>query len=267
MQIIISEDLLTFRRDVADLVVSDAGGNTIRVRDVADVREAVGPAEIVRENQVKQVTVEANSAGVDLATAMASLRTALGAIDLPAGYQFEFGGQAELMADMRRAVLAFAVFFSFIVLTVQFNSVRLPALILVSAPFCLTGLAVALYVFGLSFGATVLIGVLVVITLNVNDGVLLMTFAEELRERSGMQPYRAVLEAARIRLRSRLMTTITTMIGFTLLALNLGEGADMLQPMAIGAIGGLATEGLVALFFMPCVYAMASKSSVRPTRH
>ncbi|MFP4434982.1 MAG: efflux RND transporter permease subunit [Phycisphaerae bacterium] len=261
MRVLVPESGFTSRKDVANLVVSGSGGDAIRVRDVASVREAVGPVEIVRQNQVKQVTVEASTAGVDLAAAMAALRPALNDLDRPAGYEFDFGGQAELMADMRQAVIAvvaFAVFFSFIVLTVQFNSVKLPALILGSAPFCLTGLVFGLYVSGLAFGATVLIGILVVVALNVNDGVLLMTFAEELHQRQGLSGRDAVLQAAKIRLRPRLMTTITTIIGFVPLALNLGEGADMLQPMAIGAIGGLTAEAIVALFFMPCLYALVT---------
>ncbi len=262
IRVLVPESQLTSRQRVENLVVSGAGGEAIRVRDVATVAEAVGPLEIVRKNQVKQVSVEASTAGVDLATAVASLRTTLNDLDRPAGYEFDFGGQAELMADMRQAVLAvlaFAVFFSFIVLTVQFDSLKLPALILGSAPFCLSGLVFGLYVSGLAFGATVLIGVLVVIALTVNDGVLLMTFGEELRRRHGVPARDAVLQAAKIRLRPRLMTTITTMIGFVPLALNLGEGADMLQPMAFGAIGGLATEAVVALFFMPCLYALVTR--------
>jgi hydrophobic/amphiphilic exporter-1 (mainly G- bacteria), HAE1 family len=162
--------------------------------------------------------------------------------------------------------VAFAVFFAFIVLTVQFNSVKLPALILGSAPFCLAGLVFGLYLSGMAFGATVLIAILVVIALNVNDGVLLMTFAEELHQQQGLSATDAVLRAAKLRLRPRLMTTVTTIIGFVPLALNLGEGADMLQPMAMGAIGGLIMEGLVALFLMPCLYALASRSPRRTRR-
>ena len=262
IRVLVPESRMTSRQSVENLTLTCAGGHVIRVRDVASVCEAVGPLEIIRKNQVKQVTVEADTAGVDLATAMAGLRAALNGIDRPAGYEFNFGGQAELMSDMRQTVLAvlgFAVFFSFIVLTVQFNSAKLPALILGSAPFCLTGLVFGLYLSGLAFGATVLIGVLVVVALTVNDGVLLMTFAEELQQGERLDPARAVLQAAKIRLRPRLMTTITTMIGFTPLALNLGEGADMLQPMAIGAIGGLATEAVVALFLMPCLYALFTR--------
>ncbi|TVS13427.1 MAG: efflux RND transporter permease subunit, partial [Planctomycetaceae bacterium] len=269
IRLVIPENRLTSHHQIENLVVSGTAGNAIRVRDVATIGEAVGPLEIIRQNQVRQVTVEANAAGVDLAGAVANLRRELDDLEIPVGYEFGFGGQAELMADMRQAVmavLAFAVFFAFIVLTVQFNSVKLPALILGSAPFCLAGLVFGLYLTGLAFGATVLIAILVVIALNVNDGVLLMTFAEELHQKQGLSPTEAVVRAAKIRLRPRLMTTITTMIGFVPLALNLGEGADMLQPMAIGAIGGLITEALVALFFMPCLYALSTRNSRRARR-
>ncbi|NLE99024.1 MAG: efflux RND transporter permease subunit, partial [Propionibacterium sp.] len=99
MRMLVPESQLTSRRQVENLVVSGSGGDAIRVRDVANVRQAVGPLEIVRKNQVKQVSVEASTANVDLATAMATLRTTLKNIDRPAGYEFGFGGQAELMAD------------------------------------------------------------------------------------------------------------------------------------------------------------------------
>ncbi|MBN1855249.1 MAG: efflux RND transporter permease subunit [Pirellulales bacterium] len=271
IRILVPEERLTSRHQIDNFVVSDAGGKAIRVRDVANIHEGVGPLEIIRQNQVKQVTVEANVAGVDVATAVSNVRASLYDMELPAGYEFGFGGQAELMADMRNAVMAvvaFAVFFAFIVLTVQFNSVKLPALILGSAPFCLAGLVIGLYLSGLAFGATVVIAILVVIALNVNDGVLLMTFAEELHQQQELTAAESVIRAAKIRLRPRLMTTVTTIIGFVPLALNLGEGADMLQPMAVGAIGGLMMEGLVALFFMPCLYAVCTRSPrhVQPLR-
>jgi len=262
IRVLIPKNQIVSRQNVEDIVLTQAQGKAIRVRDVASVIESVGPLEIIRKNQIKQVTVQANTSGVDIATATAKLQTALNKIDRPPGYEFSLGGQAELMADMTQGVMAMlglALFFAFIVLTVQFNSVRLPTLILGSAPFCLAGLVFALYLSGLAFAATVIIGVLVVAALTINDGVLLMTYAEELHRKQGLSIRNAVHQAAKIRLRPRLMTTITTIIGFTPLALNLGEGADMLQPMAVGAIGGLIMEAFVALFFMPCLYALRKK--------
>jgi hydrophobe/amphiphile efflux-1 (HAE1) family protein len=253
----IPEERLASRQDVENLSFTTAQGDYLRIRDVASVKQAVGPVEIIRKNQVKQITVEADVAGADLGGAMRELRSVLAGIDRPPGYEFDFGGRAELMADMKNTlliVLAFALFFSFIVLTVQFNSLSLPALILGSVPFCLAGMVFLLYATNLLLGATVIIGVLVVVAATVNDGVLLLTFARELRERKGLSPTQAVVDAAEIRLRPRIMTTVTTMVGFLPLALNLGEGGDLLQAMAVGAIGGLGMEILVALFLMPCMY-------------
>jgi multidrug efflux pump subunit AcrB len=218
--------------------------------------------EIIRENQVKQITVEADITGGDLAGAVRELQNALTGLERPAGYIFDVGGRAEMMADMQAtvlSVLAFALFFAFIVLTVQFNSIKLPGLILGSVPVCLAGVVFMMHATRLPLGATVIIGVLVVVAATVSDGVLLLTYARDLQVERGLPPREAVVQAAKIRLRPRIMTTVTTMVGFFPLALNLEEGGDMLQPMAVAAIGGLGMEMAVALFLMPCVYVMASK--------
>lgn len=259
IRLIVPEEHIASRQDVENLSLTGARGEVLRLRDIAAVVPGTGPVEIVRKNQIKQITVEADIAGGDLAGAVGRLRNALAGIQRPAGYDFDFSGRAEMMTDMKDTVLVvlgFALFFSFIVLTVQFNSLKLPGLILGSVPVCLTGAIFLMYLSGLPLGATVIIGVLVVVAATVNDGVLLLTYARDLREQHAWLPRQAVLDAARIRLRPRIMTTTTTMIGFLPLALNLEEGGDMLQPMAVAAIGGLGMEMLVALFLMPCLYVM-----------
>jgi hydrophobe/amphiphile efflux-1 (HAE1) family protein len=261
IRVLVPERSMVSRLDVENLPLASSQGEFYRVRDVAKVEQAVGPVEIVREDQVKQVIVQADAVGISVAQAKNALEAAFERIDRPAGYELSFGGQAELVTDMRNsvsAVLAFAVFFAFIVLAVQFNSWKLPGLILGSVPLSLAGVIFLLFLTGLSFGATVIIGILVVIAATVNDGVLLLTLAEDLRREKGLTPMEAVLESAQVRLRPRLMTTITTMAGFLPLALNLEEGGDMLQPMAVAAIGGLMMEMLVALFLMPCLYVVAT---------
>ncbi len=246
-------------QDVENLPLTSAGGNTLRLRDIARVVSDSGPVEIMRKNQVKQITIQADVTDGDIAGGLVRLQKSLEEINIPGGYVFDIGGRAELMTDMRgtvTAVIAFALFFAFIVLTVQFNSIKLPGIILTSVPICLTGVVFLMYITNVSIGATVIIGVLVVIAATVNDGVLLLTYAEELQSKRKISPMTAVTEAACIRLRPRIMTTVTTMIGFLPLALNMGEGGDMLQPMAVAAIGGLGMEILVALFLMPCLYVL-----------
>jgi multidrug efflux pump subunit AcrB len=218
--------------------------------------------EIAREHQMKEVIVRGDAvSGVSEGQTLTSLKTAMETVRTPVGYTVSYGGQAQMMAEMKRTVLlilAFAVFFSFVVLAVQFNSLKLPALILGCVPFCLAGMVYALYATGLPIGATVLIGLLIVVASTVNEGVLLLTFAEELR-RDGRSDVDAVLHAAKIRLRPRLMISVCIIVGFIPLALNLEEGGDMLQPMAAGAIGGLSIGIFVALFLMPCLYVIFSR--------
>lgn len=259
IRLIVPEERLTSMQDIENLSLTSAHGDVLRVRDVATVIPGTGPVEIVRENQIKQINIEADIPGGDLAGAVRQLHATLAGIERPADYVYDFGGRAEMMGEMKATVLAvfaFALFFSFVVLTVQFNSIKLPSLILGSVPVCLTGSVALLYFMGLPLGATVIIGVLVVVAATVNDGVLLLTYATELQAENSCSPIEAVLDAASIRMRPRIMTTVTTMIGFLPLALNLEEGGDMLQPMAAAAIGGLAMEMIVALFLMPCLYVL-----------
>jgi multidrug efflux pump subunit AcrB len=136
-------------------------------------------------------TVCGDAAGVSVGTALSELQAALEKLDRPIGYEFAYGGQAQMMAEMKRAILrilAFALFFSFVVLTVQFNSLKLPALILGSVPFCMAGLVFLLLPANIPLGATVIIGVLVVVAATVNEGVLLMTYAEDIRQRDQLAP-------------------------------------------------------------------------------
>jgi len=263
IRVMIPETKVVSRRDVEYLPLKSAQGGYVRLKDMAEVRQAVGPVEIVREDQIKEVIVRGDAAGVSVGKALSELKASLAKKESKAGYEYSFGGQAQMMSDMKRTVLGvlvFAVFFSFIVLCVQFNSLKLPALILGSIPFCLAGCVLIMLVTGLPLGATVIIGVLVVGAATVNDGVLLLEFAGELQKKENITAYQAVLKSAMLRLRPIVMTTVSTMIGFIPLALALEEGGDMLQPMATAAIGGLLMEMLVALIFMPCLYVFLSKA-------
>ena len=267
IRVMVPESKITSRQDVENLPLNCAQGGYLRLKDVAEVRQSVGPVEIVREDQIKEVIVRGDAFGASVGTALTELQGALGRMDRPAGFEFSYGGQAQMMGEMKRTVfgiMAFAAFFSFIVLAVQFDSLKLPALILGSVPVCLAGLVFMMLFTGLPLGATVIIGVLVVVAATIGDGVLLLTFAQELQARGGRTPFDSVLDAAKIRLRPRVMTTVTTLVGFIPLALAIEEGGDMLQPMAAGAIGGLLMEMPVALSLMPCLYLIFTRNRLVP---
>ena len=264
---IIPEWNVTSRQDVENLILNGAPGGYLQLYDVAQVVQSVGPVEIIRENQVKQVVVQSDVAGGTVGAALQEVQAVLEDVERPVGYEFSYGGQALMMTEMQEtvlAVLAFALFFSFVVLAIQFNSFKLPLLILFCVPFCLGGLAYALYLTSLPLGATVVIGALVVVAAMTNDGVLLLTFAGQLREQENLSPRESVVRAAKLRLRPIVMTTVPIIVGFTPLALNLEAGGEMLQPMAAGAIGGLLVEMVVALLFLPCLYVLVTRKEKTP---
>ncbi len=262
IRVMVPETKITAKDDIEQLILENTQGEQFYLRDIAEVKRAVGPVEIVREDQAKQVIVRADSAGISVGQAVERAKTALGSLDKPKGVYLEMGGQAQMMAEMTKTakwILVFAVFFAFVVLAVQFESLKLPLLILLCLPLCIIGMVFGLYFSGMAIGATVAIGLLVVVAGTMNDGVLLLTYAEDLRIRENLPSLQAIYEASIIRFRPRVMTTLTTIAGFIPLAMNLGEGGDLLQPMAVGAIGGLVFEIVAALILMPCVYAILQR--------
>lgn len=138
-----------------------------------------------------------------------------------------------------------------VALAVQFNSLRLPFVVFLAAPFCVAGIGYALWLGGQPFGATVIIAVMVVLATNVNDGVLLIETTQRLRA-EGMERLAATREAAELRLRPRLMITLSVSLGFVPLAFAFEPGGDLLRPLAIAAIGGLIAAVLVALYLVRC---------------
>jgi multidrug efflux pump subunit AcrB len=164
------------------------------------------------------------------------------------------------MEDARRVlltVLAFSLFFSLVILVVQFNRLRVPAIILATVPFSLSGAVILLAATGTPIGTTVVIGLLVVVAAHVTEGVLLLTYAETARAAEHTDAARAVTAAATTRFRPRLMTALGVIIGLSPVALRLEEGGDMLQPMAVAAIGGLLVTVAVALYLVPLLYTVA----------
>ncbi len=262
IRVMVPEPSLKNKEDVENLILETRDGRAIHVRDVAAVRRAVGPVEITRENQIKQVIVRADGApGLSAGDAIAHAREIAAALLRPAGVGFAMGGQAEMMAENSRTmqtILFFAALFAYVVLAIQFNSYLLPVLVMLGIPFSLAGAFGALDLFNIPIGVTVMIGLVIMMGGIASQGVVLLTLAEEVRA-SGKSALDAIRQAAPLRLRPILMTQLTTVLGLLPLALNLGEGGDMLMPMAIAVIGGLLYSLLLTLFFLPAAYGIVMK--------
>lgn len=262
IRIMIPEKSIGSKPDIEDLVIMNRGIASIRLKDVAEVSRSVGPVEIVREDQVKQVIIRMDPTGISTGEVVERVEAAIDELDPPGGVEWEFGGQAYLMAENRRTmglIILFASLFAYIILAVQFESFSLPFLIMINIPLALTGAFLALFFTGTPVGVTVLVGLVVMMAGIISQGVVLLTLSEEYLDQGG-NPSDAVAVAAPIRLRPILMTQLTTVIGLVPLALNLGEGGDMLRPMAIAVIGGLIYSLLLTLFFLPSAYTLVRRN-------
>ena len=259
IRVMVPERHFAGRQDVEWLVLKNENGRPIYLRDIAEVRRSSGPVEIVRENQIRQVVVGADPEGVSVGEAANRARAAVAALERPGDVTFQMGGQEELMRENRRTmsyILLFSSLFAFVILAVQFESFTLPLLIMLMVPFALTGAFIALYLTGGAVGVTVQVGLVVMMGGITSQGVVLLSMAEEYRRR-GMSRLEAIASTAPTRLRPILMTQLTTVLGLLPLALNLGEGGDMLKPMAIAVIGGLLYSLFLSLFFLPSAYALS----------
>ncbi|MDP8248511.1 MAG: efflux RND transporter permease subunit [Candidatus Tritonobacter lacicola] len=258
IRVMVPEVALTSKTDLENLIIETRNGEPIYLRDIAEVRRAVGPVEISREDQVMRVIVRADPAGVSVGEALGRAEQAAIDLEPPSGVEISMGSEARFMAESRRVVgliIGFAALFAYVILAIQFESFVLPFLIILNIPLALTGALLALFFAGAPIGVTVQIGILVMMGAITSQGVVLLTLAEEYR-RAGMSPLEAIRKAAPIRVRPILMTQLTTVLGLVPLAMNLGEGGGMLVTMAIAVIGGLLYSLLLTLLFLPAAYGL-----------
>ncbi|MGM0609139.1 MAG: efflux RND transporter permease subunit, partial [Candidatus Muiribacteriota bacterium] len=140
------KDSIVNINQIENIIISGSNDNFVRLKNIAKIKEATGPVEIIRENQSIQITIDID-ANANLSKAVNRLREILNKQNMPVGYEYTIGGNAEMMGDMRNTifqVFIFALFFSFTVLAVQFNNLKLPTMILFSIPVCLSGVVLIL---------------------------------------------------------------------------------------------------------------------------
>jgi multidrug efflux pump subunit AcrB len=258
IRLIVPEITLASKKHLESLVMETRSGEPVYLRDVAEVRRAVGPVEISREDQIKRVIVRADPAGVSVGEALARAEQA--ALDLgpPQGVEVSMGSEARFMKESRRVVgliVGFATLFAYVILAIQYESFTLPMLIVLNVPLALTGALLALFMAGAPVSVTVQIGILVMMGGITSQGVVLLDMAEQYRH-TGMTATEAIRKAAPTRVRPILMTQLTTVLGLVPLALHLGEGGGMLVTMAVAVIGGLLYSLLLTLLLLPAAYTL-----------
>ncbi len=229
----------------------------VPLRQVVRVRRGWGPVEILREDQTRTVEVLADVSG-GLGSAVSSVRERIEGMELPALTAVEVGGANEEMRDSFRSLLfafGLALFLVYLILAAQFESLVQPVVILAAVPLATVGAVLLLGAAGGGINVMSGIGLVILIGIVVNDAIIKVDFINQ-RRRRGMGKRRAILEAGRLRLRPIVMTTVTTVLGLTPLALGWGAGADLRAPLAVAVIGGLLSATFLTLLVVPVVYSL-----------
>ncbi len=232
----------------------------VKLGDVAEIEAGVAPGEIQRINQ-RQIYLIAGSLseGASLSQALAEVDTILAEVDLPEGVARLPSANAETNQELQSSLKilgGLAAFLVFVVMAVQYNSLIDPLVIMLTVPLALAGGILGLYITQTAIGATVIVGAVLLVGIVVNNAIILVELANQIRVRDRLSPQAAMLKAAPQRLRPILMTTITTVLGLFPLALGLGEGSEFLQPLGIVVFSGLSIATGLTLIIIPCFYTL-----------
>lgn len=256
------------RRHLAQLgklPIVTPGGQQVPLETLISVEEGRSPSSIARLDQERVLRVDAGVAGRSVDDVVADLRPALAAIAPPEGFEIDLAGEIGERDETFGSLLAgilLACFLVYAVMAVQFESARQPLVVMVTVPFALVGVVLALLVTRTTLNMNSFLGAIVLVGIVVNNAIVLIDAANTFRGR-GCSVVEAIVEAGRRRLRPIAMTTLTTALGLVPLAVGVGEGSEIQAPLARAVIGGLLTSTLVTLVLVPCAYLLVERGGRR----
>ncbi|MBD3649783.1 MAG: efflux RND transporter permease subunit [Alcanivorax sp.] len=242
---------------IEDLLIRTPAGAVIPLTRVADVERFIGPKMISRSKASRRLFVQLNVRGRDMGGVVTEIRRKVAEqVDMPTGYFVEYGGQFEnQQRAMKRLYLVVPVTLAliFLLLYTAFNSLRYAALIYLNVPIATMGGIFALWLSGMYLSVSAAVGFIAVFGVAVLNGVVLVSYINQLRD-EGMDVFEAARTGAMRRLRPVLMTALTSMLGLLPLLIADGIGANVQRPLAAVVVGGLITSTLLTLLVIPVVY-------------
>ncbi|MBR4963944.1 MAG: efflux RND transporter permease subunit [Alistipes sp.] len=244
---------------IENITLYTATGQAIKLKEVARVEESFSSPTIERENRQRIVTVKGSvGANIALGDAVAEVNAMLADYETPAGITLDLGGTIEDQGDSFTDILTLFVLIIilvYIVMATQFESLAYPFIIMFTIPFAMSGVFIALWMTNTPLSLIALIGAIMLVGIVTKNGIVLVDYMNLLVER-GSNVADAVIAGGKSRLRPVLMTSLTTILGMVPMALGIGEGSEIWQPMGIAVVGGLLLSTLLTLFIVPSLYAM-----------
>lgn len=244
-------------------------GQVVPLGDVAELVIEQGPVAVNRDQQSRRLIVEFNVREQDLVSAVAAAQAAVGReIPLPTGYRIEWGGQFRHYLEARdrlALVVPLALALILFLLWLAFAAMRPALLIFFNIPFATVGGVVALWLRDIPFSISAGVGFIALFGVSVLNGLVLVAFSRRL-EAEGMTPAKAIIKAARLRLRPVLTTALVASLGFLPMALSQAPGSEVQRPLATVVVGGLITATLLTLLLFPAAYALVARQSEPNTR-
>ena len=249
------------RTDVKKLKITctDQSGESteINLKDIADITENVGVTSIRRDAQQRQITV---SCGIDNdhnATLLTNeFKNAIKDYPMPEGYSVEFSGENETVNEafeQLAQLLALGIVIMYLIMVAQFQSLLSPFIVLFTIPLAFTGGFLGLLLTGNHLSVIAMVGFVMLCGIIVNNGIVFVDYVNQLRD-EGYSKKEALIATGKTRLRPILMTAMTTILAMSTMALGIGDGSEMVQPMAIVTIGGMIYGTLLTLFLVPIIY-------------
>lgn len=251
------------REDIRNLVLDvkkeDGSTEKLALREVASFEDGEGLQAISRDAQSRYINVSAEVAEDDNVGLVSNrIQRELDRYKLPEGYTIKMTGEDETIRETMSELLkmlALAVVFMYLIMVAQFQSLRSPFIVMFTVPLAFTGGFLGLLVSGGLMSVIAMIGFVMLSGIIVNNGIVFIDYTNQLVE-AGYGINEALVEAGRTRLRPIIMTALTTILGLSTMALGVGSGSDMVQPMAVVTIGGLTYGTILTLFVVPCIYGL-----------
>jgi len=251
--------------NLEDIALMNNQNQAIRLGEVAGIEETWTPPNIERKNRERMVSVSITPYKVPLNRMAEMVQAKINKMDIPPEVNIQMSGAVEDLQESTRdlmLLLLLSLVLTYLVMASQFESMRMPFIIMFSIPFAFTGVVLAHLVTGITMSVISMVGGVMLVGIVVKNAIVLVDYINLMRER-GLELKQAIVVSGQSRLRPVLMTSLTTILGMLPLALSTGSGSEIWSPMGIAVIGGLIFSTIVTLILVPVIYHMMLRRSER----